>query len=222
MNSKTPMKQLTAIQLALAAVLALPLAAEDGKKEDKPPVETPKVETLKVGATVAEATALTSLDGKTQTFKDLRGKVVIVHFWSDRCPWEKHGDPVMRKLEDAYKDKAKDVVILGIASNQNELGDEPAKDADRSKCYGNLRDKIKEVGFTHTMYADHGNKLSDLFGARSTPHCFVIDRKGVLAYAGALDEGPKKGDEGRNYVRDAAEALLAGREVETKETKPYG
>ena len=207
--------------VALCGALALPLAAQD-KQDEKPPVEAPKPEPLKLGATVDEKLALTDFDGATLSFKELRGKVVIVHFWSDRCPAEKHADPVLKKLEGYYK--GKDVAIIGICSNQNELGDEPAKDADRSKAYANFRAKLKETGLTHRVFVDHGNRLSALFGARSTPHCFVVDAKGVLAYAGALDDdlGERKGDAAKVYVRDAADALLAGKEVEVKQTRPYG
>jgi thiol-disulfide isomerase/thioredoxin len=208
--------------LVLGGAAALPIVAQDKGKDGKPPVEEPKVELLKVGSTVAETVAMTDLDGKTQTFKDLRGKVVIVHFWSDRCPAERHADPVMKKLEKYYA--GKNVVILGIAANQAELGPKPPKDADYSKAYENLRKKLKEVELTHKIVADHGNLLSTLFQAKSTPHCFVIDAKGVLAYAGALDDdlAEKKGDDAQVYVRDAADALLAGKPVEVSSTRPYG
>ncbi|HTF89360.1 MAG TPA: redoxin domain-containing protein [Planctomycetota bacterium] len=208
--------------LAIGVAFTLPLQAQDPKPAPTPPVETPKVEVLKVGMTVPETQAMKDLDGKAVSFKELRGKVVIVHFWSDRCPAEKHGDPVTKALEKTYA--GKDVVILGIASNQNELGAAPPKDADYSKLYTNLRDKIKEVGFTHRVIADHGNVLSGLFQAKSTPHCYVIDQKGVLRYAGALDDNldESKGEKAKIYVRDAADALLAGKDIEVKETRPYG
>lgn len=216
------MKNWCIATLVLGGALALPIVGQDKGQDGKPPVEAPKVELLKLGSTVPETVAMKDLDGKTQTFKDLRGKVVIVHFWSDRCPAEKHGDPVFKKLEKYYE--GKNVVMLGIASNQGEIGPEPAKDADYSKAYPNLRKKLKEVELTHKIVADHGNKLSNLFQAKTTPHCFVIDAKGVLAYAGALDDDLQetKGDAAKHYVRDAADALLAGKPVETKETRPYG
>ncbi|TAH35472.1 MAG: redoxin domain-containing protein [Planctomycetota bacterium] len=213
---------LSTFALALGGALAVPAAAQEAPKQEAPPAAASaakKAEPLKVGATVAESLTLKDLSGKPVSFKELRGKVVIVHFWSDRCPAEKHGDAVNKQLEEYYK--GKDVAIIAIASNQNELGTEPAPGADYSKHYTNLRDKAKAVGFTHPVLLDHGNKVSDLFQAKSTPHCYVIDKKGTLAYAGALDEGPST-ENGRIYVRDAADALLAGKEVETKETKPYG
>ena len=221
------MNKLLIPALALCGALVVPLVAQDkGKNDDKPvpaPAPAAKNEPYKVGSTVDEKLTLTDLDGKAIDFKSLRGKVVIVHFWSDRCPAEIHGNPVFKKLETYYADR-KDVVLIGVVANQNELGAAPAKDADYSKCYTNFRDKIKETGFTHKICADHGNKLSDRFGATCTPHCFVIDAKGVLAYAGALDDDQRgsKGEAAKVYVRNAADALLAGKTVEVKETKPYG
>jgi thiol-disulfide isomerase/thioredoxin len=219
-----------ALTVWVAGVLALPLLAQDPKPQDKPvdkpPVEAPKTpptESLKLGSTVAETLVMRDLDGKSISFKELRGKVVIVHFWSDRCPAEKHADPVVKKLEEHYK--GKDVVIVGIASNQGELGEEPAKDTtDFSKHYTNLREKAAKVGYSHKIYIDHGNKLSDLFQAKTTPHCFVIDAKGVLRYTGALDDdlSESKGEAATVYVRDAADALLAGKEVKVAENRSYG
>lgn len=216
------MKQLWIPMLMIGGAVGLPVLAQEKKPDDKPPVEAPKVEKLKLGSVVPETVTMKDFDGKSQTFKDLRGKVVIIHFWSDLCPAEVHADPVTQKLEKYYE--GKDVVIIGINSNQNELGAAPAKDADYSKLYTKLRAKVKEVGFTHRIFADHGNVLSDLFQARSTPHCFVIDKKGTLAYAGALDDdlSGAKGDKATVYVRDAADALLAGKDIAVKETKPYG
>jgi thiol-disulfide isomerase/thioredoxin len=220
------MKRTTFSRLACAAALSLPVLA----LQDKPaPVDTqPAVvadadKPLKLGATVAETLALRDMDGKSITFKELRGKVVLIHFWSDRCPAEKHGDPVMKSLETYYKDK-KDVVIIGIASNQNEIGAKPEEGADYSKLYENYRKKLKSIGFEHKIYIDYGNKVSDLFQAKSTPHCFVVDAKGVLSYSGALDNNPNedKGDDAKIYVRDAVDALLAGKDIEVKETRPYG
>jgi thiol-disulfide isomerase/thioredoxin len=218
-----------ALTVWVAGVLALPLLAQDPKPQDKPvdkpPVEAPKTpptESLKLGSVVPETVSMTDLDGKTVSFKELRGKVVVIHFWSDRCPAEVHADPITKRLEKTYE--GKDVVLLGINANQNELGAPPAKDADYSKLYTNLRKKIAEVGFKHRILADHGNRLSAMFNAKTTPHCFVIDAKGVLSYAGALDDDPQetKGDKAVVYVKEAADALLAGKEVAIKETRSYG
>ena len=207
--------------LALGGALSMPAVAQLAL-DDEPPVEEPKTKKLELGSTVPESLSLTSLDGERASFKGMRGKVVIVHFWSDRCPAEKHADPVFKRLEGYYKEK--DVVLIGIASNQNELGAKPGEGDDYADFYGNLRKKRDEVGHTHAIYVDHGNELSDLFQARTTPHCYVIDAKGVLRYEGALDDDPRgqKGEAATIYVKDAADALLGGKEVTVTSTKPYG
>jgi len=202
--------------VALCSAFALPAIARPDRGDET-------AATLKLGSVVPETVELTDLDGKTTTFGDLRGKVVMIHFWSTLCPWEKHGNQVFKRLDKEYAG-SKDAVLIAIASNQNELGPPPDEGADLSKEYGEFRKQIKENAFTHRMFADHGNVLSELFQAKTTPHCFVIDKKGVLAYAGALDDFDRvKKEEGLTfYMEDAAEALLAGKQVPLKETKPYG
>ena len=114
--------------------------------------------------------------------------------------------------------------MLGIASNQNELGTAPGEGDDYASYYKALRSKRDKIGYKHTILADHGNVASNLFQARSTPHCFVIDKEGVIQYAGALDDDPRgrKGDAATNYVVNATTAILKGQELVITETKPYG
>jgi hypothetical protein len=61
------------------------------------------------------------------------------------------------------------------------------------------------------------------YGAKTTPHCFVIGKDGVLAYAGAIDDDKSPETAGKtNYVAKAVDELLAGSSVSTASTKPYG
>ena len=66
--------------------------------------------------------------------------------------------------------------------------------------------------------------LARLLEARSTPHCFVFGKDGVLGYRGALDDDPRGNNEPNRaqYVKIAVESLLAGEKVPTAETQPYG
>jgi len=216
----------------LAGLLAAPVGAlTDAQEPEKKEAQDKKDEKkkdekrkpLEVGKAVPETLALPNFDGKQTSFKELRGKVVVLHFWSDRCPAERHANPVFMEMEKRYANN-EDVVMVGICSNQNELGAKPAKGEDLSKRYENLRKKVKEVGYKHKMLVDHGNVVSDLFGARSTPHCYVIDKKGVIQYAGALDDDPRgsKGKDATNYVNDAVSAVLNDKRPEVTTTKPYG
>ena len=209
--------------IALFGLVAQPVVAQaqekkEPEKKDEKPVEQPKP--YKVGSMVDEKLVLTDLDGKQVSFKDLRGKVVLVHFWSTMCPYEIVADPKFTALEKRWADK-KDVVILAINSNSTEIGEAiPAE----KPGYADIREHMKKKQLTFPVYADHGNRVADLFQAQSTPHCFVIDKKGMVVYAGALDDDPKgeKGETAKNYARDAVEATLEGKDVATKETKSYG
>jgi len=204
--------------LALCGLVALPLA-QDKKQDDHPPVQQ-KEKVYKLGSTVDESVKLTDLDGNQVTFKDLRGKVVLVHFWSMTCPYEIVATPKFVALEKRWKDQ-KDVVMLAVDSNATEIGAErPTGDG----AYADIREYMKKHEFTFPVYADHGNVVADLFQAQHTPHCFVIDPQGKVVYAGGLDDDPRgvKGEEADQYVRDAVEETLAGKEVTVKESKPYG
>jgi thiol-disulfide isomerase/thioredoxin len=216
------MKKWMLAGLALGLCAALPALAQDQKRDDKP-TPAAKVEPYKLGATVDENITLRDLDGKELKFKDLRGKVVFVHFWSKDCPYEVAADPKTVALAEHFKDKG--VVCLAIDANSSEIGVEaPKSDVKPADRYKEIRAHLAEKKMSFPVYADHGNKVADLFGAQHTPHCFVIDQKGVLRYAGGLDDDPK-GDKGaatKQYVRDAIDALLAGKEPPVKESAAYG
>jgi thiol-disulfide isomerase/thioredoxin len=193
---------LSAAALACAPILTAVLAG----REPAAPVQ--------VGSVVPNDVVLTGIDGKTHTLGDYRGKVVFLHFWSIVCPYEKLAEPKCIALEKEYAGKG--VVQIAIDANQGELkGGAP---------YASLREHAEKAGVNFLVTVDPGNVVTDVFGGQSTPHCFVIDRDGILRYAGALDDDPRgsKGAAAVSYVRDALDAVLAGRAVGTPTTRPYG
>lgn len=167
---------------------------------------------IAVGSEVSADITLTDIYGKTHSLNDYRGKIVFIHFWSIICPAVKGSEPKCIELQKEFGDK--DVVQIAINANQRELkGD-----------YADLRDHVEKAGVNFLVTVDPGNKVTDILGGQSTPHCFVIDKNGVLRYSGALDDDPKaaKGDAATSYVRDAIVALLDGKDVPVETTKPYG
>ena len=209
---------LVGLSLAGAAI------AQAGETPPKPaPAQEPKA-VLEIGDTVPGDLRLTDTAGKPFSFEEARGKVVVIHFWSTTCPWEKAAEP---KLMQLCKDlEGKDALVVAINCNQNEIGEKPepaaftAEDAD-ARPYASLRKKAEAVQFNHRVLVDHGGTAGKLLQAKTTPHCFVVDQKGVLVYSGALDDSGR-GEPKQHYLRDAAMAALAGKKVETATTKPYG
>jgi thiol-disulfide isomerase/thioredoxin len=169
-----------------------------------------------IGATVPADVQLTDIYGKTHAMGDFRGKVVFIHFWSIVCPTEKVAEPKCKDLQAEFGGQG--VVQIAINANQKEIN------ASGDGSYSNLRSHVEKSGVNFMVAVDPGNKLTDLFGGQSTPHCFVIDKEGVLRYSGALDDDPKgtKGKEAVSYVRAAIDSILAGKEVALKTSKPYG
>ena len=168
-----------------------------------------------VGTVVPTDVSLKDIFGKNHALGDYRGKVVFIHFWSIVCPYEKLAEPKCIELQKQYGDR---LVEIAINANQGELKNDP------SGAYANLRDHVQQAGVNFLVAVDPGNKLTDLFGGTNTPHCFVIDKDGTLKYSGALDDDPKgdKGAQATPYVRNAIDAVLAGKPVATPTTKPYG
>jgi thiol-disulfide isomerase/thioredoxin len=201
---------ITALVLGAALSLAPRLASALPATPQAPSIP------FAVGATIPKDLTLTDIDGKTHTLGDYRGKVVFIHFWSIVCPYEKLAEPKCIDLQKAYGDKG--VVQIAIDANQGELK------GDGGELYASLRDHVQKAGVNFLVTVDPGNKITDMLGGQSTPHCFVIDRDGVLRYSGALDDDPRgdKGPSATSYVRSALEALLAGQPVGTPTTKPYG
>jgi thiol-disulfide isomerase/thioredoxin len=169
-----------------------------------------------IGSTVSADMKLQDIYGKEHALGDYRGKIVFIHFWSIVCPSEKLAEPKCKEIQKEFGDKG--VVEIAINANQRELnaaGDAP---------YARLRQHVEQAALNFLVTVDPGNKITDMLGGQSTPHCFVIDKNGVLRYSGALDDDPRgaKGNHAKAYVRDAIQALLAGQPVPVATTKPYG
>lgn len=208
---------LTAQEGAGTAKPAAP-AGQDKDKEAAPTV-------LTVGSSVPADLRLTDADGNEFAFKEQRGKVVMLHFWSYDCPWEKVAEPKLKKLATDFKDKG--VVVVAINANANEIGKQPDAEAfkaekDDAKPYHGIRKHLGRLN--HPVLFDHTGDVARLFGAESTPHCFVIDKEGKVAYGGALDHDGKSPDVDaeHQYARLAIEAALAGKPAATTSAKPYG
>jgi peroxiredoxin len=157
--------------------------------------------------------------GKPVTLSAFKGKTVVLEWTNDGCPYvQKHyGTGTMQALQaDAT---AKGVVWLSVISSApGTQGHVKGLEADK------LTDERKAK--PTAVLLDPKGTVGPLYGASTTPHMFVIDKTGVLAYMGAVDDKPStspatiKG--ARPYVREALDALETGQPVKTASTRPYG
>jgi peroxiredoxin len=167
---------------------------------------------VRVGDEVPEF-ALKDLSGNLHKLSDYPGRVVVLEWVHHGCPFvKKHYESGnMQALQAKYT--AKDVIWLGIRTGQADM---------KSLLEENKNLKVR----ASAILLDPVGKLAVAYGARATPHMFVISPDGKLAYSGAVDDQPTP-DPGtingaRNYVAEALDAILEGKQVVVKSTRPYG
>ncbi len=149
-----------------------------------------------------------------------QGKPLVLEWVSSGCPFVKrhYGSGNMQALQKKYA--ALGVAWISVCSS-GEGKEGHWSGMEEAQAW------LKEQGAAPTeLILDPSGEIGRRYGAKTTPHMFVIDAKGKLAYKGALDSHPAADAEdketGKNYVSLALDALLAGKKVSKSQTKPYG
>lgn len=205
MVSMTPVSNRPALAAWFAAALCLaaPATAREPVQPGKPAPDFTATDTA----------------GKPVSLAALKGKTVVLEWTNHDCPYvRKHYDTAtMQKLQ---KDAtASDVVWLTvISSSKGQQGHVESLEADK------LTDDRKATPTAVVLDAE--GKVGRLYGASVTPHMFVIDKTGTLAYMGGIDDKPSTNHDtiksARPYVREALDALAQGKPIVTASTRPYG
>jgi peroxiredoxin len=170
-------------------------------------------------AALAPAFTAVDVDGKTRSLDEFKGQVVVIEFVNEGCPYvRKHYSGNMQGLQQAAR--ANGVVWLTVASSA------PGKQGyfpDGATAKRWMADKRAQPT---TLLLDPESRVATAYKAKTTPHMFVIDRAGALAYQGAIDDKPSPKIEdiatAKNYVRAALNDLKAGRPVAEPYSQPYG
>src|SRR4051812_43573448 len=163
--------------------------------------------------------SLTDSKGKTQSVSQYKGKYVVLEWFNPECPFVKkhYGSGNMQKLQQEFTSKG--VVWLTIDSSapglEGNLTPEQASNTMNSW-------KTRQTA----LLLDSEGKAGRAYGAKNTPHMFVINPEGKIVYEGAIDSkaSPNPADipNSTNYVKAALEESLAGKTVSNANTKPYG
>lgn len=161
---------------------------------------------------------LKDLDGKEHSLTRYAGKIVVLEWMDPACQYCAQARTEAGVLrEQPMRLKSQGVVWLTLNSTDSEL--------DGGKPETN-RAFVKKTELTTPLLLDADGAVGRAYGAQTTPHCFVINEKGLLVYKGALDNAPLgkvQGDQKKvNYVDAAITDIKAGRAVATSDTKPYG
>jgi len=162
---------------------------------------------------------LKDTNGKEHSLSDFKGKYVVLEWNNFGCPFVKkhYNSKNMQQLQKKYT--GKDVVWLTINSSA------PGKEGHFSS--EELNKKIKEQDANMTAYLiDEKGTVGKTYGAKTTPHMYIVNPEGTLVYAGGIDDIASTDTDdikkAKNYVAAALDAAMAGKKIETKTSQPYG
>ena len=161
--------------------------------------------------------SLTDVDGKTHKLSDYKGKVVVLEWINPECPIVVNHYKAKNMQETQKAAVADGAVWLQInsASYAGAQGDYNEQE---------VKEWQNKVGAAASAYLrDRTGKVGRSYGATNTPHMYVINKDGTLAYQGAIDSGNSRNiSSSTNYVKAAIESIKAGKPIEKTATKAYG
>ena len=162
---------------------------------------------------------LTGSDNKPHSLADYKGKFVVLEWTNPQCPFVQrfYGTKAMQSLQKTETAKG----VAWVRINSSAEGKEGYQSVTDIAAYN----KAHHVAATATLI-DPTGQVGHLYGARTTPQMFVINPKGVLIYAGGIDDNatadPSDVPASTNYVTKALDEAKAGQPVKTSTSSPYG
>jgi peroxiredoxin len=160
---------------------------------------------------------LTDLDGKEHKLSALKGKTVVLEWFNPGCPFVKanYSQGSLKGMAKRHTDKG----VVWLTINSGAAGKQGAG-AEANK------EGREKFAMTTPILLDESGEVGRAYGAKTTPHMYIVNPEGVLVYKGAIDNtpgsDPEKDEKVINYVEDALNELAAGKPITTKETEPYG
>ena len=206
MRRRTTLLSLCTVLVALVFAAA----ATDFSTEKEAPPEVGKQ---------APNFTLKGTDGETYTLDDLEGQFVVLEWLNFGCPYvgKHYGSGNMQRLQEKYTNQG--VVWLSVVSSA------PGKQGYYPPEEMNAQND-KRGGQQTAILMDPTGEVGQTYGARTTPHMYVIDPTGTLIYKGGIDNKPTTDEAdikgANNYVVAALDAAMNGNEVQVETAPPYG
>jgi peroxiredoxin len=158
----------------------------------------------------APSFSLKDESGKVHSLSQYKGKVVVLEWTNPECPFVQRHYQANTMANTLQGFDPKQVVWLAV-------------DSTSTHSAGTAKAWKQEKGFGYPVLLDTDGATGHAYGAKTTPHMYVIDAQGVLRYAGAIDSDPRGSEKSpTNHVKTAVDAVLGGKPVPASTTKPYG
>ncbi|MBI2214611.1 MAG: thioredoxin family protein [Acidobacteria bacterium] len=185
--------------LALLALIAIAIPAFGGEE-------------LAIGADAPAFSLLNAADGKYVSFDPKKNKLSVVVFTCNECPYAKAFEPRIIELAKHYAPMG----VTFYAVNPNDDAAYPAEAMDK------MRARATSKGFPFPYLKDTDSAVASKYGARVTPHVFIVDSAGRVRYRGYVDDSAKVEERKHLGMSDALDAILAGGTVKRQSTKAFG
>ena len=184
------------VSLALVVLLSLPLVADE----------------LAVGVKAPSFTLTNAADGKQVSFVPADGRVKVVVFTCNQCPYAKAFEPRLVALGNEYQKRG--VVFYAVDPNDDQQNSIESLEA--------MKSRAADHSYPYPYLKDADSKVAAAYGARVTPHVFVVDGTGVVRYRGYVDDSAKPEQRTHTGLGDALNSLLANNDVKVTATKAFG
>jgi peroxiredoxin len=160
-------------------------------------------------------------DGKEHKLSDYLGKTVVLEWFNHDCPFvKKHYDPSVKNMQSLQKSATDDGVIW-VSINSSAQGKQGHLTTEEA-----IEISTEKAAHPSVILLDANGKIGKLYGARTTPHMFIIDKAGILRYMGAIDSTPSTDasdiSASKNYISQALAEIKADKPVNEPVTEAYG
>lgn len=173
---------------------------------------------VRIGEAAPDFTLMDTEENQ-RSLSDYLGSFVVLEWFNPECPFvRKHyGSGNMQALQDGAQHEG----VIWLTINSSAPGKQGHLNAETGRAVIET-----EAAQATALLLDPEGAVGRLYGAKTTPHMFLIDQEGVLIYQGAIDDRPTANPadiQGAvNYVKRALDQALGGEPVEAAETQPYG
>ena len=179
-------------------------------------------QTLEIGQSAPDF-SLPGIDGKTYTLGNFKSDILVVIFTCNHCPTAQTYEDRIIAIVDQYKKKGVDFVAISPNDPQSVRLDEMGY-TDVGDDFEDMKIRAEYKGFNFPyLYDGETEEASKKYGPVTTPHVFIFDKERKLRYVGRVDDSEEGvTSDTKHDMRNALEALLAGKTPDPQTTKTFG
>jgi peroxiredoxin len=194
-------KKMSRFVLSLLVIAALMCARVDAAQYNK---------IVNIGDKAPAFADLQGVDDKQYGLEQFKkAKAVALVFTCNHCPVAQAYEDRLIALQDEYGKRGVQIVAISVSK-------------DESDSLEKMKERAESEKYNYPYLHDASQKSGEVYGAAVTPHVFLLDSERQIAYMGAIDDNQNPEKVTKHYLRDAIDAVLAGKSPETTETRQFG